>query len=503
MKRATVFELVLPLRDSGMSANRWLYEALRARILEGGLRPGARLPATRDLARQYGLARGTIVNAFEQLKSEGYVDGSVGSGTYVSKILPDDLLQVPRENGTGRSAPRKRRRRVSDYAGRVSLFPNLEIRPSRAFRANLPALDLFPMTLWAQVAARRLRRVSTSLLLGCGPMGYTPLRQAVATYLSTSRGVKCVPEQVAIISGEQEALDLAARLFLNPGDRVCMENPGYPGAAIAFKAGGAKVCAIRLDEEGMRVQDESMRGARLVYVTPGHQFPVGVTMSLARRLRLLEWAGKSGALILEDDYDSEYRYAGRPVPALQGLDRHGLVMFTGSFSKVLFPSLRLGYLVLPPDLVDYVSTTLSVTNRHAPLLEQAVLCDFITEGHFGRHLRRMREVYAERLSVLLECARHSLTGLLEISGVEAGLQTVAWLPSGLDSELVAAVAAEREVEVTPLGRYSQGRMEREGLHLGFAAVDPKEIRRGVRELAIALESASKTLPPSGSRVPLR
>jgi GntR family transcriptional regulator / MocR family aminotransferase len=503
MKRATVFELVLPLRDSGMSANRWLYEALRARILEGGLRPGARLPATRDLARQYGLARGTIVNAFEQLKSEGYVDGSVGSGTYVSKILPDDLLQVPRENGTGRSAPRKRRRRVSDYAGRVSLFPNLEIRPSRAFRANLPALDLFPMTLWAQVAARRLRRVSTSLLLGCGPMGYTPLRQAVATYLSTSRGVKCVPEQVAIISGVQEALDLAARLFLNPGDRVCMENPGYPGAAIAFKAGGAKVCAIRLDEEGMRVQDESMRGARLVYVTPGHQFPVGVTMSLARRLRLLEWAGKSGALILEDDYDSEYRYAGRPVPALQGLDRHGLVMFTGSFSKVLFPSLRLGYLVLPPDLVDYVSTTLSVTNRHAPLLEQAVLCDFITEGHFGRHLRRMREVYAERLSVLLECARHSLTGLLEISGVEAGLQTVAWLPSGLDSELVAAVAAEREVEVTPLGRYSQGRMEREGLHLGFAAVDPKEIRRGVRELAIALESASKTLPPSGSRVPLR
>jgi GntR family transcriptional regulator / MocR family aminotransferase len=500
MKRATVFELVLPLRDAGMSANRWLYEALCTKILEGGLRPGARLPATRDLARQYGLARGTIVNAFEQLKSEGYVDGSVGSGTYVSKILPDELLQVPRENGTGRSAPRQRRRRVSDYAGRVSLFPNLELRPSRAFRANMPALDLFPTTLWAQVAARRLRRVSTNLLLGCGPMGYTPLRQAVAAYLSTSRGVNCVPEQVAIISGVQEALDVVARLFLNPGDRVCMENPGYPGAAIAFKAGGAKVAAIRLDDEGMQVQGVSMRGARLVYVTPGHQFPVGVTMSLARRLRLLEWAAKSGALILEDDYDSEYRYTGRPVPALQGLDRHGLVLFTGSFSKVLFPSLRLGYLVLPPDLVDYVSRALSVTSRHAPLLEQAVLCDFITEGHFGRHLRRMREVYAERLSVLLESARHSLTGLLEISGVEAGLQTAAWLHSGLDSEWVAAAAAEREVEVTPLSRYSHGRMEREGLQLGFAAVDSKEIRRGVRELAIALESASKTLHRSGRRL---
>jgi GntR family transcriptional regulator/MocR family aminotransferase len=496
-KRATVFELVLPQRNSGMSAYRWLYGVLRAEILEGRLRPGARLPATRDLARQYGLARGTIVNAFEQLKSEGYVDGSVGSGTYVSKILPDELLQVPRADAPEPPTSRQRQRRISDYAGRVHPFPNLEIRPSRAFRANMPALNLFPTTLWAQVAARRLRRVSTNLLLGCGPMGYPPLRQAVATYLISSRGVKCVPEQVAIISGVQEALDLAVRLFLNPGDRVCMENPGYPGAEIAFKAGGAKVSAVRLDDEGMQVRDASLRGARLVYLTPGHQFPLGITMSLARRLKFLEWAGTSGALILEDDYDSEYRYAGRPVPALQGLDRHGLVLFTGSFSKVLFPSLRLGYLVVPPDLVDYVSATLSVTSRHAPLLEQAVLCDFITEGHFGRHLRRMREVYAERLSVLLECARQSLSGLLEISGVEAGLQTAGWLSGGIDGELAAAAAANREVEVTPLSRYSRGRMAREGLQLGFAAVDVKEIRRGVRELAIALEGALKTLHGSG------
>jgi len=213
MKRATVFELVLPLRDTGIPANRWLYGALRAEILGGRLRPGARLPATRDLARQYELARGTIVNAFEQLKSEGYVDGSVGSGTYVSKILPDELLQVPTEDGLGLPAPRKPRMKVSNYAGRVHLFPNLEVRPSRAFRANIPALDLFPTTLWAKVAARRLRRVSTNLLLGCGPMGYPPLRQAVASYLSTSRGVKCVPEQVAIISGVQEALDLACLLY--------------------------------------------------------------------------------------------------------------------------------------------------------------------------------------------------------------------------------------------------------------------------------------------------
>jgi len=492
-KRSTAFELVLPLRDAGKLAHRWLYDALRAEILEGRLRPGARLPATRDLARQYGLARGTIVNAFEQLKSEGYVAGSVGSGTYVSKILPDELLQVPRKDGLRPPVLRKQRRRISDYTGRVDLFPSYELRPSRAFRANVPALDLFPTTLWAQVAARRLRRVSTNLLLGCGPMGYPPLRHEVATYLSASRGVKCVPEQVAIVSGVQEALNLVARLFLNPGDRVCVENPGYPGATMVFKAVGAKVCYSGLDEEGMKMRESSLQGVRLVYVTPGHQFPLGVTMSLARRLQLLEWAAKSGAVILEDDYDSEYRYAGRPVPALQGLDRRGLVLFTGSFSKVLFPSLRLGYLVVPPDLVDYASAVLSVTSRHAPLLEQAVLHDFIAEGHFGRHLRRMREVYAERLSVLLECARQSLAGLLEISGVEAGLQTAGWLRGGLDAESVADAAAKQGVEVTPLSRYSNGGMTREGLQLGFAAMDVKEIRRGVRELAITLERGLRSL----------
>ena len=499
MKRAGLFELVLPVRDSERSASRWLYESLRGAILEGRLRPGTRLPATRDLARQYRLARGTIVNAFDQLKSEGYIQGSVGSGTYVNKILPEELLQVPHKESPAPPVRRNQRRKLSDYARRVKLFPNFEIRPGRAFRTNMPALDLFPTTLWAQVAARRLRRISASLLLGCGPMGYPPLRAAVASYLGTSRGVKCVADQVVIVSGVQEAIDIAVRLFVNPGDRVCMENPGYPGAAIAFKAAGAKISAICVDDEGMRVPDANMRGARLVYVTPGHQFPLGVTMSVARRLQLLDWAAKSGALILEDDYDSEYRYAGRPVPALQGLDRHGLVLFTGSFSKVLFPSLRVGYLVVPPDLTDYFACTLSVTNRHAPLLEQAILCDFITEGHFGRHLRRMREVYARRLSVLLECAQQHLSGALEISGVEAGLQIAGWLQRGLNAELVATGAAKRGVEVIALSRYRQGPAIREGLQLGFAAVDSKEIRRGVRELAITLENASETLRRNGSR----
>jgi GntR family transcriptional regulator/MocR family aminotransferase len=491
-KRSSAFELVLAGRDTGISAYRWLYAALRAEIVEGRLRPGARLPATRELAKHYGLSRGTIVIAFDQLKAEGYLEGNVGSGTYVSRVLPDELLEVVRKTGTKPQPTRKTERRISDYARHVTLFSNLEVRPSRAFRTNLPALDLFPITLWAQVAAHRLRRVSMNLLLGCDAMGYAPLREAVAAYLGTSRGVNCTPEQVAIVSGVQEALDLTARLLLNPGDGVCMENPGYPGAATVFKAVGAKVSVAPLDDQGMMLQENALRGARMLYVTPGHQFPLGVTMSLARRLQLLDWAAMSGAAILEDDYDSEFRYMGRPVPALQGLDRRGLVLFTGSFSKVLFPSLRLGYLVVPPDLTDKISATISITSRHAPLLEQAVLCDFITEGHFGRHLRRMRQVYAERLSVLQESAQERLNGLLEITGVEAGLQTAAWLRGGLDGESAAAAAAARNVEVTPLSRYSQGTRAREGLHLGFAAVNVKEIRRGVRELTIALDGLLKT-----------
>jgi GntR family transcriptional regulator/MocR family aminotransferase len=497
-KLATAFDLALPPSDPGVPAYRWLYASLRAEMLSGRLRPGARLPSTRDLASQFGLARGTIVNAFEQLKSEGYVEGSVGSGTYVSKVLPEKLLHVSSGHVASRHAaklavPRKRQPAVSDYGRRAKLFGGYENRPTRAFRANLPALDLFPMTLWTKITLRCLRRLSRRHLMGCDPLGYIPLRQAVAEYLSRSRGVRCVPEQVAIVSGVQEALDLTARLLLNPGDRVCVENPGYPGAILVFQAFRARIFAAEVDDEGIGVRQLPSQGVRLIYVTPAHQFPLGTTMSLARRLQLLEWARNSGTVIFEDDYDSEYRYSGRPIPALQGLDGSGLVLYAGSFSKVLFPALRLGYVVIPFDLLPHFEAIQSLTFRHAPLLEQVVLSDFITEGHFGRHLRRMREVYADRLSVLLEEARLKLAGLLEISGVEAGLQTAGWLGGGIDAESAAAAAAKRNVGVTPLSRYSHGRAVPEGLQLGFAAVDTREIRRGVRDLAIALEGERKAV----------
>ncbi len=346
-KLAAEFELALPPRDPGEPAYRWLYGSLRAEILRGRLRPGARLPSTRDLASQYGLARGTIVNAFEQLKSEGYVEGSLGSGTHVSKILPEKLLDVASKSAAKSALHGKRQPEISDYGRRAKLWTGYEDRPIRAFRANLPALDLFPATLWTKITLQCLRRISTRQLMGCDPLGYVPLRQAVVEYLSRSRGVRCVPEQVAIVSGVQEALDLTGRLLLNPGDRVCVENPGYPGAVLTFQAFGAKVCAAGVDDQGIEIRQLPAQGVRLIYLTPGHQFPLGTTMTLARRLELLEWARQSGTVIFEDDYDSEYRYSGRPIPALQGLDDSGLVLYAGSFSKVLFPSLRLGYVVIP------------------------------------------------------------------------------------------------------------------------------------------------------------
>jgi GntR family transcriptional regulator/MocR family aminotransferase len=487
-REITSLPLSLPAPASGVPLYRWLYEQLRRAILEGRLHPGARLPASRDLADAYKLSRATIVTAFEQLKSEGYVDGRTGSGTYVSEVLPEQLLQA---DGVRRESQLPHRRmRLSEYARRLQPFRSRPTHPSRAFRPNQAALNLFPTTLWAQVAARRLRRASVQLLGGGETLGYRPLREAVAEYLNTSRGVKCTAEQVLIVSGAQEGLDRTARLLLNPGDAAWMEEPGYAGAAAVLRAVGATICGVPVDSEGLNLERGIERWPRpkLVYVTPAHQFPLGVTMSLRRRLALLEWARKSGVMIFEDDYDSEYRYSGRPVPALQGLDRAGVVIFGGSFSAVMFPAMRLGYLVVPAEMVDIFAAAQSVSTHHPPLLGQAVLCDFIREGHFARHIRRMREVYADRLGVLLKSAREKLGGLVEISNVEAGLQTIGWLRDGLPAESVAVAAAKRNVEVIPLQRYGYGRVRGNGIVLGFAAVEPRELRRGVEELAGVLKA---------------
>lgn len=482
-KTSAPFPFALPPRPKGAPATRWLYESLRAAILEGRLGLGSRLPTTRELSSHYDLARGTVVTAFENLKAEGYVNATIGSGTYVACELPDNLLVAPRSLAARTPATPPTPRRLSRAAHRLSPLSGYPDGPSRAFRTGQPALDLFPTTLWAQVASRRLRMASAKLLLGSGPLGYRPLREAITEYLVTSRGVNCTADQVAIVSGTLEAVGVIGGLLLDPGDKVVVESPGYGGTRLALEGIGARLVRVPVDDEGLVVDAARMRGARLAYVTPAHQAPTGVSMSASRRLALLDWACCAGATIFEDDYDSEYRFCGPPMPALQGLDRSGLVVFSGSFSKVLFPALRIGYVVLPTDLVEPFSTAISVTRRHAPLLDQAVLTDFITGGHFGRHIRRMREVYAERHAALKQSADEHLAGLLDVCSIEAGLQTVGWLPAGVDGVRVAALAAERGVEVGAIPATEMGCESQHVLQLGFAAVDPRELRRGVKVLA--------------------
>lgn len=495
-KQATAFELTLAPRSGRGTAYRWLYTALRNEILAGRLGPGTRLPSTRDLASQYRLSRGTIVNAYDQLKAEGYIEGRVGSGTCVSATVPDDVALVGSSLPQSR-VPSGKRYELSRYGRRAQPFGGFGDRPTRAFRCFLPAIDQFPTKLWAKITARRWRDVGLGTLTGCDALGYMPLREALADYLSRSRGVRCESRQIAIVSGTQESLDIASRILLDPGDCVGMESPGYSGASLVFRAAGAKVCLAYLDQEGIRVSDLPGRGVRLVYVTPAHQFPMGITMTLARRLQLLEWARRAGAWIFEDDYDSEFRYWGHPIPSLQGLDRSGQVLYAGTFSKVLFPSLRVGYVVIPPGLVKAVTTVKSLTSRHAPMMDQVVLNDFIGEGHFARHLRRMRKLYSERLSILLEEANAHLSGLAEMSVVEAGLQTTAKLCDGLDANAVAAAAIARKVDVAPVSRYGGRSAERSVLQLGFAAINAAEIRRGVRELARAIETERRRAKSGG------
>jgi GntR family transcriptional regulator / MocR family aminotransferase len=452
------------------------------------LGPGQRMPATREIARHYSLSRGTVLTAIDDLKAEGYVRGVPGSGTFVCDRLPDEWMQNRAPSIAGKTAPAGEFPRVSDFAKRLKPVPYYANPGSLAFRTNLPALDLFPTTLWAQVASRRLRRVSTHDLLACNSRGHRPLREALAQYLRAERGVRCDSDQIVIVSGIQEAIDLVARLLVNPGDRVLLEDPGFQAAYAAFAAAGANLLSIPIDSEGAAPCRNDFRNAQLMYVTPGHQFPTGITMAHGRRVEILQQARESGTIILEDDYDSEYRYSGHPIPAMQGLDKDDLVIFAGSFNKVLFPSLRMGYLVLPPALVDVFAMTKNMISRHHSVFDQAVVCDFIEQGHFGRHLRRMRKVYAERLSALSYHARRHLSGILTLSDIEAGLQTTGWLKPGILAEDAAFAGAKRRIDVVPLSRYCHTFHLQEGIQIGFAAVDEAAIEKGVIALADALHS---------------
>jgi len=476
--------------SAGFPRYRQLYDGLRASILAGRLQAGTRLPSTRALASELDISRNTVLNAYAQLLAEGYVKGVVGSGTYVAHTLPDDVLHARASASPVPQGIRARRtlsRRGMRFGGMPPPGGSVP-REVRAFRVAVPALDAFPYEQWGRLMERRWRRPQRTLLSYGDPAGYGPLREAIAAYLRAVRAMRCEAAQVIILSGSQQALDVTARMLLDEGDRVWIEDPGYLGARGAFMGAGAHVLPVAVDAEGLDVTGGARHGAppRLVYVTPSHQYPLGATMSLRRRLALLAWASQTAAWVVEDDYDSEYRYAGRPLAALQGLDSEGRVIYLGTFSKVLFPALRLGYMVVPPDLVDTFAAACALAHRHPPTIEQAVLADFIREGHFARHIRRMRVLYAERQAALVEAARRELAGLLDVRPAEAGMHLVGWLPAGIDDVTAAQRAAAHGVDVQPLSLYSLEGIQRAGLLLGYAAVDTREIRDAVQRLAKAL-----------------
>jgi GntR family transcriptional regulator/MocR family aminotransferase len=473
--------------------------------MSGRSRPGDRVPSTREVADALGVARATVTSAYEQLVAEGYFDAARGAGTFVSSELPDQQVGTPRRGAPAADRSRahggEERRssgrppRLSEYGARL---PPLRARvPTPRGTIDLsrvgPDLAHFPYAVWRRLLARHLRHpvhehrrtspadgpVSADLFARAGdPAGYEPLRREVAAYVAHSRAVHCDSSQVVIVSGSQQALDLCMRVLVNVGEEIAVEEPGYPGTRDLAIAHGARINMIRIDSEGMRVGELRHR-TRLVCVTPSHQFPTGTSMSLRRRFELLHWARTHGAVILEDDYDSEYRYSGPPLPALQGLAGAVPVIYMGTFSNVMYPAMRLGYVIAPPEFVDAMRRAKWLTDRFTALHEQAALADFICDGHLERHVRRMRRVYKRRREALTAVLTRHFGDAATVYGDAAGMHLLVRFA-------IAGIAARAKRQGVRLlsadAYYSSGRSPNEFI-FGFSAIGERTLIEGIRRLA--------------------
>jgi GntR family transcriptional regulator/MocR family aminotransferase len=470
---------------------RQVYDRIRQMILDGHLPAGSRLPASRLLAGDLQVSRNTVVAAFDQLTAEGYLEARRGAGTFVSGELPDVGPAGPADlhpAGEGLVPHLSRRGEVLTRTRRVGS------RSVLPFATGMPALDVFPFDVWSRLLARSWRRPPAELAVIRDPGGYEPLRNAIARYLAAARGVRAEPRQVIITAGAQQAIHLAAQMLLDPGDAALIEEPGYGGVRGALTAAAAHAVPVPVDEEGMMIDRgaDLAPHARMALIAPSHQHPLGMVMSLPRRLEMLDWAARTGAWILEDDYDSEYRYAGRPLAALQGLDPAGRVIYVGSFSMVMYPTLRLGYLVVPPALVEPFLQARGVLDDHASQMAQPALAEFIDAGHFAAHLRRMRKLYAQRQQSLLAAADEHLAGLLTLAPDDSGLHLIGELAPAVASRMSDAEAAGRAgkagVVVRPLSAFYVGAPARQGLVLGYAGFDPGRIQAAARSLGAALRA---------------
>jgi GntR family transcriptional regulator/MocR family aminotransferase len=473
---------VIQLQKHGPnSLYRQVYEGYRKAIVDGSLRKGQRIPSTRVLAVELGISRMPVLNAYAQLLAEGYFESRVGSGTVVSRSLPE-RMGSPKPTPS-KSLSRKARRVSKRSMNLLTAQRFYTLRGLGPFNVSQIAFEDFPLALWNSLVTRHARSSWAGSLDYGDPMGLKELREAIAEYLRTARGVRCEAHQVMIVSGSQQGLEITARVLLDPGDHVWMEEPGYRFARSVFSFSRCVIVPVPVDEEGLNVAAGITKytKARAVLVTPSHQYPLGVTMTASRRLQLLDWAESNGSWIIEDDYDSEYRYEGPPVTSLQGLDRNSRVVYIGTFSKVLFPSLRIGYLVLPEDLVERFVAARFALDIGPATFQQAVLADFIREGHFARHIRRMRLVYAERRNALIENLHDQFGPMAEMIGAEAGMH-LSVLLDGIPDQEISFRAARERLWLSALSPFYLGKAARQGFILGFGSTSVKEMPAAVQKM---------------------
>ena len=472
--------------------HRQIYDGYRTAVVDRTLRPNERVPSTRTLAAELGVSRIPVLNAYAQLIAEGYFESRGGAGTVVSSTLPEQVPMSEKSTTEPRLAqgPRPISRDCLPLPPMQGVLPWLGGRWG-AFGVGQPALDQFPLNIWSRLVVRQCRKLTVGSMYYSDPQGAVDLREAIAAYLRTARGVRCEADQIIIVSGSQQALEIAVRVLIDRGSSVWMEEPGYRFARNALNLNNCRIVPIPVDNEGLNVAAglERCRKARAALITPSHQYPLGVTMSASRRLQLLEWAQKAGSWIIEDDYDSEFRYESNPIACLQGLDRYARVVYIGTFSKVLFPSLRLGYVVVPPDLVDRFLAVRLIHDIGPPTFFQAVLADFLREGHFSRHVRRMRLLYRERRSALVESLHEELGVPVDVAGEQAGLHLSITLPPRFRDHEIAERAARQKLWLAPLSSSYLERPSPQGFILGFSNISADEMPRAVRRLRDILQAA--------------
>lgn len=475
-------------RASTTPLHQQLTEKIRTAVLEGRLKSKQKLPSSRSLAKLLTISRSTVTQSYEQLVSEGYLETRCGSGTYICTYLPEEWLKSQAiKPVTSKTIPAPT---LSKFATNLTYIGKLQVSEPEyeiSFRYGNPAVEYFPMEQWRKLLARYCDNYPTLLNYAADAAGYFALRQEIADYLKRSRAVYCTPEQVIIINGSQQALDLIARVVIDAEDWIAMEEPGYLGARHCFLGQFAQIQPINVNCDGLDVEALSncQQKFKLVYVTPSHQFPTGVTMPLSQRIALLQWAEKTGTLIIEDDYDSEYRYESQPIPALQGMDRSQSVIYIGTFSKILFPSLRMGYLVVPPNWISVISKAKWLCDRFCPILEQYALTDWIREGHFERHIRRMRHLYDSRRQTLIKAFDFYFGDKVLILGANAGIHVMVKIQTNLSDELAIEKAAAVGIGlISARGYYLKPQNKNKGEFIfGYAQLEESQIKAGVKKLA--------------------